>query len=110
MAGKEYDVRDDEQVGTLLTNFMTWASLTRDIEMQKGECYCLGLQITSTSLVSFTHCGNTVYYQIVEGQELCAASSNTMPWDLCTVSQNFYNSPRIAISVELTVWNVITAP
>lgn len=33
-----YDIEDDEQVNSLLTNFLTWASITRDVEMQKDLC------------------------------------------------------------------------
>ena len=31
------DTQDEDQVKSILTNFMTWASLTRDVEMQKGK-------------------------------------------------------------------------
>lgn len=46
------DTQDEDQVKSILTNFMTWASLTRDVEMQK------------------------------EGQELCEATNENMPWDM----------------------------
>jgi len=32
--------QDEEEVNSMLTNFMTWASLTRDIEMQRGLESC----------------------------------------------------------------------
>ena len=31
------DTLEDGEQRNMLANFMTWASLTRDIEMQKGE-------------------------------------------------------------------------
>ena len=36
-------VEDEEERMSMLTNFMTWASLTRDIEMQRGEFSCINL-------------------------------------------------------------------
>mmetsp|Transcript_19286 Transcript_19286/g.29266 ORF Transcript_19286/g.29266 Transcript_19286/m.29266 type:complete len:262 (-) Transcript_19286:492-1277(-) len=33
-------VQDEKQVKSMLTNFMTWASLTRDVEMLKGQELC----------------------------------------------------------------------
>ena len=32
-----FDTLEDGEQRKMLTNFMTWASLTRDMEMQKGE-------------------------------------------------------------------------
>jgi len=32
-----FDTLKDGEQRKMLTNFMTWASLTRDMEMQKGE-------------------------------------------------------------------------
>jgi len=34
-------MEDEERMKSMLTNFMTLASLTRDVEMQKGEYYSL---------------------------------------------------------------------
>ena len=34
-------MEDEEAMKSMLTNFMTLASLTRDVEMQKGEYYSL---------------------------------------------------------------------
>jgi len=33
-------VQDEKQVKSMLTNFVTWASLTRDVEMIKGQELC----------------------------------------------------------------------
>jgi hypothetical protein len=43
---------DEEQLESMLTNFMTWAAVTRDVEMQR------------------------------EGQELCEGENDAMPWDM----------------------------
>lgn len=44
--------QDDEQMRSTLTNFVTWAAVTRDVEMQR------------------------------EGQELCEDSNSAMPWEI----------------------------
>ena len=73
-----------DEMNSLLTKFMTWASITRDVEMQRGKGYCCVLSI---SLYEHRVHGSV----LSEVQDLCdTTDESAMPWDIqtCDVSQN----------------------
>ena len=74
-------MEDEEAMKSMLTNFMTLASLTRDVEMQKGEYYSLH------KLLIWIHCFDWSK-SFSTDKELCDASNESVPWDIhmCDVS------------------------
>ena len=73
---------DDEEVESMLQNFMTWASLTRDVEMQKQKGKVHSVLIVAIAFSAISHLSSK------DHDELCEASNNDMPWEIqmCNVS------------------------
>jgi hypothetical protein len=83
----------DDKVQSALTEFMVWASLTRDMEMQKGKLICmrrlvvlvLHHTIHNPSCPPFARC--SLLSIMLLDRELCDSDSD-MPWSvqMCMVS------------------------
>lgn len=71
--------QDDEMMRSTLTNFMTWAAVTRDVEMQREDQELC--EDTLTNFMTWAAVTRDVEMQR-EGQELCEDSNSAMPWEM----------------------------